>query len=66
MPKGSPTRQTIASKKYQEKAGYISKSYKLKRDIVEAFASACETSEVSQASKITELMQQFIDEVNGE
>ena len=31
MPKGSPKQQTIASKKYQEKAGYISKSYKLKK-----------------------------------
>ena len=42
MPVGSPKAQTIASKKYQDKVGYISKSYKLKKDIVERFAEACE------------------------
>lgn len=61
MPKGSPKQQTIASKKYQEKAGYISKSYKLKKDLVEEFRKACEREGVSQAGKITELMQEYIN-----
>ena len=34
MPKGNPSAQTIASEKYQKKAGYMAKSFKLKRDIL--------------------------------
>ena len=37
MPVGKPTPQTIATKKYEKKAGWMSKSYKLKREVVEAF-----------------------------
>lgn len=62
MPKGSPTRQTVASEKYQKKAGYRAKTYKLKGDVVDGFASACEKAGVSQAAKITELMERFINE----
>lgn len=64
MPKGSPNRQTIASEKYQKKAGYKAKTYKLKGEVVERFAEACEKAGISQSAKITELMLQFIDEVN--
>ncbi len=63
MPKGNPTPQTIASEKYQKKAGWMTKGFKLKRDIVEEFEEACKEVGVSQASKITELMKQFIEEV---
>ncbi len=64
MPRGNPTKQTIASEKYQKKAGYVSKSYKLKRDVVESFAEACDKACIAQSAKITELMQGFIDEIN--
>lgn len=60
MPKGNPTAQTIASEKYQKKVGFISKSYKLKKDIVESFAEACEAHGVSQSATITELMKNYI------
>lgn len=60
MPVGKPTAQTVASKKYQEKVGYISKSYKLKKDVVEAFAKACEKNGVSQSTKIKELMLDYV------
>ena len=66
MPKGNPNKQTIASEKYQKKAGYIAKSYKLKREVVEQFQQACERQGVSQAGKIMELMQGFVKEVNGQ
>ena len=66
MPKGSPNRQTIASDKYQKKAGYKTKAFKLKGDTADRFARACEKAGVSQAAKITELMQLFIDQVNRE
>lgn len=63
MPKGKPNAQTIASGKYQKKAGYTVKAFKLKRDVVEQFENACKQAGVSQASKITELMKSFIENV---
>lgn len=62
MPKGKPGAQTIATQKYQQKIGLISKSYKLKQELVERFAAACDKAGVSQAAKISELMEQFIAE----
>lgn len=49
--------------RWNAKAGLISKSYKLKKQVVTEFAQACETAGVSQASKITELMETFIHSV---
>lgn len=60
MPKGNPTAQTRASEKYQKKAGYKMKGFKLKGDVAERFAEACEKAGVSQASQITRMMEQFI------
>ena len=62
MPVGSPNNQTKASKKYQDKVGYVSKSYKLKKDIVQDFADKCENNNKSQASVITELMKLYISD----
>nr|DAU15682.1 MAG TPA: transcriptional prepressor [Caudoviricetes sp.] len=50
--------------KWNAKAGLISKSYKLKRELVEQFAEACETAGVSQAAQLTKMMKNFIDETN--
>lgn len=47
--------------KWNEKAGYISKSYKLKKDMVDAFAEACDKVGVSQAGQITKMMKEFIE-----
>lgn len=66
MPIGSPKPQTIASEKYQKKAGWMTKGFKLKRELVEEFEQACQKAGVSQAGKISELMKQFIEEVNKE
>lgn len=65
MPKGNPTPQTIASEKYQKKAGWMTKGFKLKREVVEEFEEACRKADVSQAGKITELMKQFIEDVKA-
>ena len=46
--------------KWNAKAGYISKSYKLKREVVEQFAEACEKAGVSQAAQLTKMMNEFI------
>lgn len=66
MPVGKPTKQTIATEKYMKKAGWISKSYKLKREIVENFAEACEAAGVSQAGQLMNMMKEFIDQVKEE
>lgn len=63
MPVGNPTKQTIATKKYEAKAGWISKSYKLKKELVEEFAQACEDAGVSQAGQLSAMMEAFIKNV---
>lgn len=63
MPVGSPKPQTVATRKYEAKAGWMSKSYKLKKETVEAFAKACDEAGVSQAGKLTEMMNAFVNEV---
>ena len=60
MPKGNPKPQTVASEKYQKKAGYMTKGFKIKREIAEEFAAACESAGVSQAAQITKKMKDFI------
>ena len=62
MPKGSPNPQTIASEKYQKKAGYMTKAFKLKRELVEQFEEACKKADVSQASAISKFMTEFIQQ----
>ena len=47
--------------KWNAKAGLISKSYKLKRELVEAFADACEKAGVSQAGQLSMMMREFIE-----
>lgn len=47
---------------WNAKAGYISKSYKLKKDIVNEFAKTCKKVGVSQAGQLTKMMQVFVDE----
>ena len=62
MPVGSPSKQTIATKKYTEKVGLISKSYKLRKELTEDFADACAKRKISAAAAITEFMEKFIAE----
>ena len=64
MPVGSPKPQTIATKKYEKKAGFVSKSYKLKREVVDQFAKACDMAGVSQAAQLTKMMKEFTEEQN--
>ena len=63
MPKGDPKKNTIRTDRYQKKAGYKVKGFKLKGDIADRFAEACKKVGVGQAAKISELMEQFIKEV---
>lgn len=47
---------------WNEKAGYVSKSYKLKRDVVKEFKEACDRAGVSQAAQLTAMMKAFAKE----
>lgn len=60
MPKGSPNTQTRATDRYQKRAGLVAKSYKIRKELADDFARACERAGRSQASVISELMQEFI------
>ena len=62
MPVGSPKPQTVATKKYEKKAGFVSKSYKLRRELVDQFAEACDKAGVSQAAQLTKMMKEFIEQ----
>lgn len=58
--------QTLRNQRYQDKAGWVSKSYKLKKKIVEEFARACEKEGVSQAGQLTKMMKEYIERVSKE
>lgn len=62
MPVGSPKPQTVATRKYEKKAGFVSKSYKLRKEIVDQFAEACDKAGVSQAAQLTKMMKEFIEQ----
>ena len=51
---------------YEQKAGWISKSYKLKKEVVDAYAEACEKAGVSAAGQLTKMMKEFIEQVNSD
>lgn len=63
MPRGNPSAQTIASEKYQKKVGYVSKSYKLKKDVIEKFDNACERAGVSKAAQLSNMMLEFAKKI---
>ncbi|MCR5625678.1 MAG: chemotaxis protein [Lachnospiraceae bacterium] len=63
MPKGNPNIQTRATDKYQKKSGYKVKAFKLKGDVADRFAEACDQVGVSQAQQITKLMEEFINSI---
>lgn len=50
-----------AQERWQEKAGLVSKSYKLKKDIVDDFAKKCKENGESQAAVVTRMMEGYIN-----
>lgn len=57
------TKQNERRKRYEKKAGFQSKSYKLRTETVERFAAACELAGVSQAGQITKMMNEFSEKI---
>lgn len=66
MPIGNPKPQTVATRKYEKKVGWVSKSYKLKKEVVDAYTEACKKAGTSAAGQLTKMMKEFIEEVNNE
>ena len=60
------SRQSKATRKYEASHGWMSKSYKVKRDIVEGFAEACSKAGVSQAGQLMKMMEAFIKEQDSQ
>ena len=58
--------QTIASAKWNKKAGYRTKGFNLKGELIDAFADACKSAGRSQASVIAEAMEVFIRSVEAD
>lgn len=54
--------QSKATRKYEASHGWISKTYKMKDDVVKRFAAACEAAGVSQAGQLMKMMEAFIKE----
>lgn len=52
--------------RWDEKAGVISKTYKVNKKVAEEFQTACKQKGVAMGTQLTKMMQQFIDEVNNQ
>ncbi len=51
--------QTRATEKWQKKVGLIAKTYKLPKEVAEAFAEACEEKGISQSAQLTKYMRGY-------
>lgn len=58
--------QSTATQKWQAKAGYMTKNFKLKRDLVEQFTEACQANGESQAQAISTFMADYISRTRRE
>ena len=57
-----PSKQSIATRKYEAKAGWVSKTYKLREADVKEFKETCDRVGVSQAGQLMKMMREFIDQ----
>lgn len=53
-------KQTAATAAYRKRQGIISKNFKLKRELCEEFAKACEKVGISQAEAVKQFMEDFV------
>lgn len=64
MPVEKKSAQAAATRKYEQKVGLISKSYKLKKELAEEYAAACAKEGVSASGQLSKMMKAFIEEVS--
>ena len=51
--------------KWDEKAGVISKTFKVDKKVTEEFQTACKKSGVAMGTQLTKMMKQFIEEAKA-
>ena len=56
------SKQSVATRKYEKKAGWVSKTYKLKAADVEAFKETCDRLGISQAGQLSKIIREFIEQ----
>lgn len=57
-----PSKQSVATRKYEEKAGWIPKTYKLRKKDAEEFKETCDRLGISQAGQLTKMMRDFVEQ----
>ena len=57
--------KTRRQDRWNERNGYISKSYKLHSDLVKEFAEACNIAGISQKRQLEKMMSEFISDVKN-
>ncbi len=50
-------------KKYEDKAGIVAKSFKLKKTVVDEFQETCKRLDVPMSKQLTSLMLDFVAEI---
>ena len=51
---------------WNEKNGLVSVSYKLQKEIADAFAEACQKAGTSKKAQLEKMMMEFVEQVNNE
>ena len=51
--------------KWQRKAGYKVKGFKLKEDLIEEFEDACVRNETNPTAQVRKMMEEYIKETNN-
>lgn len=52
--------------RWNEKNNYITKSYKMRKEVADEFKEACDMAGVSQSGQIVEMMKEFIQKTKME
>ena len=61
MAESKASSRSRATMKYEAKAGRISKTYKLQKEVVDQFADACKRAGSNQSAELTKFMLSFIE-----
>lgn len=64
VPVEKKSTQAAATRRYEQKVGLISKSYKLRKELVEEYAAACAKEGVSASGQLSKMMKAFIEKAN--
>lgn len=51
---------------WNERNGLVSRSYKLQKEIADAFADACDKAGVSKKSQLEKMMMEFVNKIKAE